>query len=289
MGFGRGDLVVNGPVLVILAAGRARRFGGVKPLAPIGLHGEAVIDLIASDAYEAGFAHIVVVINPDTGPLIREHISRHWPSDKSVAFATQERPLGTVHAVLSAIDMLDPSVPFGVCNADDLYGRDAMVALGRQLTSQGDNCLVAFRLDHALVGDQPVTRGVCHVTDGILASIAERRQVTATPTGFTSGDGLEPAHLEPDTLVSMNLWGFNASMWDVFRAAMASAAASEESEVLLPEIIGEQIRRGTTTFHALPATSRCVGVTHADDLPVVQAEIAQQVARGERGEFAFRS
>jgi hypothetical protein len=87
----------------------------------------------------------------------------------------------------------------------------------------------------------------------------------------------------------MNLWGFDASMWDVFRDAMASAAASEEAEVLLPEIVGQQIRSGTTTFHALPATSRCVGVTHADDLPVVQAEIAQQVARGERGEFAFRA
>lgn len=288
MGFGRGDLVVTGPVLVILAAGRARRFGGVKPLAPIGVHGEAVIDLIASDAYDAGFGHIVVVVNPDTGPLIRDHIATHWPAEKSVAFAVQERPLGTVHAVLSAIDALDTSVPFGVCNADDLYGRDAMVALGRHLTSRGDNCLVAFRLDQALVGDQPVTRGVCHVTNGVLTSIAERRHVTATPTGYESGDGHQPSRLEPDTLVSMNLWGFDASMWEVFRDAMASAAASEEAEVLLPEIVGQQIRSGATTFHALPATSRCVGVTHADDLPVVQAEIAQQVARGERGEFAFR-
>ena len=38
------------PTLVLLAAGRARRYGGCKPLAPVGLHGEAVIDLVASDA-----------------------------------------------------------------------------------------------------------------------------------------------------------------------------------------------------------------------------------------------
>jgi hypothetical protein len=280
---------MNGPVLVILAAGRARRFGGVKPLAPIGVHGEAVIDLIASDAYDAGFGHIVVVINPDTGPLIQEHIATQWPSDKSVAFAVQERPLGTVHAVLSAADALDRSLPFGVCNADDLYGRDAMVALGRQLTSDGGNCLVAFRLDQALVGDQPVTRGVCQVRDGILTGIAERRQVTATAEGYESADGLEPSTLSADTLVSMNLWGFDASMWDVFQNAMTAAAASEDAEVLLPEIVGEQIHSQTRVFRALPATSRCVGVTHADDLPVVQAEIAAQVRRGERGEFAFRA
>ena len=289
MGFGRGAVVMNGPVLVILAAGRARRFGGVKPLAPIGVHGEAVIDLIASDAYDAGFGHIVVVVNPDTGPLIREHIAANWPADKSVAFAIQERPLGTVHAVLSALPALDPTLPFGVCNADDLYGRDAMVALGRQLTSDGGNCLVAFRLDQALVGDQPVTRGVCQVHDGTLTGIVERRQVTATASSYASADGLEPAALSADTLVSMNLWGFDASMWDVFRDAMTAAEASEDAEVLLPEIVGEQIRSSSRTFRVIPATSQCVGVTHADDLPVVQAEIAAQVARGERGEFAFRA
>ena len=32
------------PALVILAAGRARRYGGCKPLAPVGPRGEAVID-----------------------------------------------------------------------------------------------------------------------------------------------------------------------------------------------------------------------------------------------------
>ena len=41
------------PALVILAAGRARRYGGCKPLAPVGPRGEAVIDLVASDALAA--------------------------------------------------------------------------------------------------------------------------------------------------------------------------------------------------------------------------------------------
>ena len=48
--------------LVVLAAGRARRYGGCKPLAPVGPDGEAVIDLLASDALAAGFGTIVLVI-----------------------------------------------------------------------------------------------------------------------------------------------------------------------------------------------------------------------------------
>ena len=45
--------------LVILAAGRARRYGGCKPLAPVGTHGEAVIDLVASDAVAADRKSVV--------------------------------------------------------------------------------------------------------------------------------------------------------------------------------------------------------------------------------------
>jgi CTP:molybdopterin cytidylyltransferase MocA len=80
---------MTGPSLVILAAGRARRYGGVKQLAPVGMHGEGVIDLIASDAYNAGFEDIVIVINDDTGPEIQEHVATFWPKGRKVSFALQ--------------------------------------------------------------------------------------------------------------------------------------------------------------------------------------------------------
>src|ERR1700719_2565851 len=64
------------PVLVVLAAGMATRYGGCKPLAPLGLHGEAVIDLIAGDAVSAGFGAVVLVLGPQTGPAIRYHVGR---------------------------------------------------------------------------------------------------------------------------------------------------------------------------------------------------------------------
>ena len=92
------------PALVILAAGRARRYGGCKPLAPVGPHGEAVIDLVASDAVAAGFGTIVLVLGPSTGPAIRYHVEHTWPDAVDVRFATQPAPLGTVNAVLSASD-----------------------------------------------------------------------------------------------------------------------------------------------------------------------------------------
>jgi hypothetical protein len=134
-----------------------------------------------------------------------------------------------------------------------------------------------------------VTRGVCSVADGNLVSIAERRQVKLVDGKFRSLDGREPEVLDPSSLVSMNLWGFASQMWDVFSRAMADATdASEDNEVLLPELVSnlvggifpadEALRR----IRVLATQSRCIGVTHADDLALVRSDIAEQVARGRR-------
>ena len=89
-------------MLVVLAAGMAKRYGGCKPLAPVGLHGEAVIDLTAGDALAAGFGPVVLVLGPQTGPAIRYHVKAAFPRHVQVSFAEQSVPLGTAHAVLCA-------------------------------------------------------------------------------------------------------------------------------------------------------------------------------------------
>jgi MobA-like NTP transferase domain len=272
-----------GPALVILAAGRARRYGGVKPLAPVGPHGEAVIDLVASDAIAAGFGTVVLVLGPDTGPAIRYHVEHTWPRAVDVRFSLQPAPLGTVHAVLSASDHIGAR-PYGVGNADDIYGRVACTQLVTHLDTNVDaNALVGYRLRDAVVGSSPVTRGICRVgDDGSLLGVDERRQVMRTPEGgFVAGDGREPVELPPEARVSMNLWGFTPAFHKTLQAAMEAAVdASEEAEVLLPEVVAESL--AASSFTVLPAQGRCIGVTHPDDLALVQAELNRQVAAGER-------
>jgi MobA-like NTP transferase domain len=271
------------PALVILAAGRAKRYGGCKPLAPVGPHGEAVIDLVASDALAAGFGTIVLVLGPSTGPAIHYHVERTWPAAVDVRFATQETPRGTVDAVLSASEHVGDA-PYGVGNADDVYGQAACAQLVEHLRTSGDaNALVGYRLADAVIGFSPVTRGICRVdADGFLVGVDERRQVSATPDGgFVSADGHEPVTLAPDSRVSMNLWGFTPAFHTMLRAAMDAATdASEEAEVLLPVVVAQSL--SSSRFAVLPTSGRCVGVTHPDDLPLVQAELNRQVAGGER-------
>ena len=169
-------------------------------------------------------------------------------------------------------------------NADDIYGSAACAQLVAHLRTDRDiNALVGYRLADAVIGTSPVTRGICRVADdGTLLGVDERRQVTPTPEGgFVAGDGREPASLSPDARVSMNLWGFTPAFHKTLQAAMDAATdASEEAEVLLPEVVADSL--ATSSFTVLPALGRCIGVTHPDDLSLVQAELNRQVAAGER-------
>ncbi|HEY5024250.1 MAG TPA: NTP transferase domain-containing protein [Acidimicrobiales bacterium] len=296
-GSGSGDR----PVLVVLAAGMAKRYGGCKPLAPLGLHGEAVIDLIAGDAVSAGFGDIVLVLGPQTGPAIRYHVRQCFPSRLEVAFTEQPVALGTAHAVLCARKHVGDG-SFAVVNADDVYGAPAMALLARRLADGVEHAIVAYRLGDTIVADAPVTRGTCAVgADGRLQRLVERRGVARRPDGaFDVGDGLDPAVLPADTPVSMNLWGFQPSIWPVLEAAVLRAhpsvspdgtvpdpaALGDHAEVLLPEVVGDMIAGGASgaSVRVLDGPGRCIGVTHADDLPVVRNELALMVAQGLRPE-----
>ena len=162
------------------------------------------------------------MLGPASGPAIRYHVEHTWPEAVDVRFATQPSPLGTVDAVLSASDYVG-AAPYGVGNADDIYGGDGCALLAEHLRAGDDaNALVGYRLADAVIGFSPVTRGICRVADdGQLLGVDERRQVHATADGgFVAGDGREPTTLSADARVSMNLWGFTAAFHRTLRAAM---------------------------------------------------------------------
>ncbi len=289
------------PSLVVLAAGMARRYGGCKPLAPIGPNGEAVIDLLVSDAVAAGFGQVVLVLHPETGPSIRYHVEQCWPEQVAVDFAVQRLPLGTVHAVLAARDHLDADQSFAVANADDVYGEDAMGLLARHLGSGApEHALIAYQLAKTVATDDPVTRGICVVDrEGHLVGLTERRQVTrhGPDRDLTSEDGLEPIGLDRSLPASVNLWGFQPDIWKVFVQAMDASGLDEEAlvaavaaggevpkaEVLLPDVVAAMVAGGSgLPVRVITTEAKLIGVTHAADLPLVSAELARQVAWGIR-------
>ncbi len=300
------------PALVVLAGGLAKRYGGCKPLAPVGLYGEAVIDLTVSDAMAAGFGNVVLVLGPQTASAIRYHVRRTWPGAVPASSVVQPVPLGTAHALLCAHEAL-PEGPFAVVNADDVYGIDALSLLARHLSDDADakhgrtHAMVSFALRDTIVTESPVTRGTCVIgDDGELVGMVERRKVVGHDDGrFSSSDGVEPAELDPQTPVSVNLWGFTGAVWPVLEHAVLAAhpgvgpdgsivdetKVDPDLEVLLPEVIGQMVSGrapgGVQVVRVLRGPGRCLGVTHADDLPVVRGELAAMIGQGLRPEAAW--
>ncbi len=274
--------------LVVLAAGLGTRFGGLKQLAPVGPNGEAIIDYSARDALAAGFEHAVVIVRSEIDEQVRAHLAQRWPRELAADFVLQDRdpigiahrrekPLGTAHATLATRSLVPGD--FAVINADDHYGPEAYRLLAEFLRS-GDRdaeSLVGFRVRNTLLSPRPVTRALCRTdVDGRLLEIAEGTITTAEDGSLTWSDGTRQEQLGDDALVSMNCWGFRQSIFDRLAVAvdefLRAGGADGSGEVLLPTVVGEMITEGRSVV-VLPSDDLCLGITHADDVAVLQQSL----------------
>ena len=226
--------------LVIMAAGLGSRYGGNKQVDGVGPQGEMLMEYSIYDAVRAGFTKVVFIIKPD----MRELMNRLW-GDRTlitktgepleVCYAMQDftsipdyytipegrtKPFGTAHAVLCARPYL--SEPFCVINADDYYGVDAYRAVYEELQRlprQGRATMVGYLLKNTVSANGTVSRGVCRVEDGWLRGIHETLKIQLFPDGSIA-DVAEGQHRElaPDTVVSMNFWGFMPSIFQELEA-----------------------------------------------------------------------
>ncbi len=109
--------------------------------------------------------------------------------------------------------------PFAVSNADDVYSEAAMALLAQQLGSGlEEHVLIGYQLQATVATDEPVTRGICQVDDrGYLTALTERRQIVRQGTGrLRSEDGEDPVELNGELPTSVNLWGFQPRIWELF-------------------------------------------------------------------------
>ncbi|HEV7535670.1 MAG TPA: NTP transferase domain-containing protein [Acidimicrobiia bacterium] len=292
------------PTLVLLAAGMGSRFGGPKQIAPIGPGGSALIDYAARDATAAGFGRLVLIVRGEIAEAVERHVAGHWPPGLRPEYVRQDlepaavaavaagrsKPLGTAHALLAAAPVVGDG-PFGVANADDLYGPAAYARLAAHLAGGGGHALVGYRLAATLLGDRPVNRALCQVDSatGRLTGVVEGavhvgdggsgpgRRLTWRPVGAPESEARPMTGDEP---VSMNLWGFTPEIVPVLRAAFTAFEAGggipAGQELFLPNVVGEGL--GAPPGEGLDVTllvseGRCLGVTHPDDVPLLQATL----------------
>lgn len=270
--------------LVVMAAGRGSRFGGMKQVAEIGPSGESLSDYAVYDALRSGFDDVVFVVSPASMEAVEAQVragcGRHVPVRYALQKAEgREKPWGTGHAVLTAATDIDG--PFAVVNADDFYGLTSFQLLGRELPRTDDHVLVAFRLDESLSEHGGVSRGVCTVEDGVLVSITELHGIEAKDGVLRSSDGVVLDGSEP---ISANLWGFQPSFRRVLAGEFDRFVLDHGDDAGAEFRIGDGVdalgRYGKERVRVVRTTERFLGITFAADLEGVRAEIASRVDAG---------
>ena len=286
--------------LVIMAAGLGSRYGGSKQVDGIGPNGEILMEYSIYDALRAGFNKIVFIIKPEMEQMVRrlcgDALTRRTAADGSpveVAYAFQDfssvpdfyhippertKPFGTVHALLCAAGKVHE--PCCVINADDYYGVDAYRTIYRELTKlppEGKATMVGYLLKNTASLHGTVSRGVCTVENGKLRSIREALKIQLYPDGSLK-DLAEDRSLEPDTVVSMNFWGFSPSVFPALKAYFENflryeAGDNIKAECLLPLMVGQQLEKGAWEVSVLRSADKWFGMTYQQDRVVVAQEL----------------
>lgn len=283
--------------LVVMAAGMGSRFGGLKQMEPIARDGRVLLDFSVYDAKKAGFNKIVFVIKEAikedfiniVGKRIEKIIDVEYVYQELYKLPdgfscpeTREKPWGTAHAILCCKDAVDE--PFAVVNADDFYGRTAFRAIYDELTRDSDDyCMAGFRLKNTLTENGTVARGVCVTKDGILESVTERTKINKD-CQFTEDDGKTWTSLSPDTLVSMNLWGFRPDIFSFIEKGFAEFLKDNineaKKEYYLPSVVTELIENDIKKVKVIPAEDKWYGVTYKEDKSLVVAAIEEMIEKG---------
>ena len=282
---------MKNPELVIMAAGMGSRYGGLKQIDKVDDEGHIIIDYSIYDAIKAGFRDVTFIIKHEIEREFREVMDPHLAGKNiNVKYVFQEvdmlpegytlpegrrKPWGTAHALLCCLGTVD--APFAVINADDYYGAHAFEKIYNFLKNVDESdkyhyAMVGYRIKNTVTEQGTVSRGVCKCEDGMLTEIVERTKIGIEPDGsiYFTEDGVNYP-LDPDTLVSMNLWGLTPSFLreckDRFTRFLDENVPKnpEKCEFFLPGVVSELIGEGKADVRVFDNEDKWYGVTYKED------------------------
>lgn len=304
----------NKTTLVIMAAGMGSRYGGLKQIDPVGPNGEIIMEYSIYDAIKAGFSKVVFIIKKDIEDTFRDVIGKRIEGLVDVEYVYQSldnlpqgfsvpagriKPWGTGHAVLCAKNAV--KTPFAVINADDFYGANTYKLLNDFLSSNSNSedkynyCMVGFKIENTLTENGYVARGVCNVDNsGNLIDIHERTKIMSfgDEAKYTEDEKVWIS-IPPNSIVSMNTWGFNQSIFNEleneFPVFLNKSKGNIKAEFFLPTVVDNLIKSGKADVKVLSTSDKWYGVTYKEDKPNVKKSIGDMVLSGQYPKLLWKN
>jgi NDP-sugar pyrophosphorylase family protein len=279
----------SSPSLVILAGGLGSRYKGSKQIDVIGEQQAFLLEFAIYDAAEAGFGKIVLLVNEQVQAEMKSKLS-YWESQIEVKYVLQaltpeqqsrvainrRKPWGTAHALLCT----QPYVkgPFVVMNADDYYGKTVMkTAHSFFENEQLAHGLFSYALSDTLSEHGGVSRGMCTLDEqGFLKEIVECHGIRRDAGGLQCQDAMV---LSENDRVSMNLWFFQASIFEQLAAYFETFFAVNHQELsaecYLPSMVQSGIQQHAFQVKVLSSHEQWVGLTFPEDKESVEAYLKE--------------
>ena len=149
--------------------------------------------------------------------------------------------------------------------------------------------MVGFELGKTMTDHGSVARGVCRESAGhFLEEVVEHTCIEKTATGArsTQDGGKTWLALPNETVVSMNLWGFQKSFvgeaWDQFSDFLTDTVPEDptKKEFYLPLVVTRLLKEKRATVQVLRSSDKWYGVTYQADKPSVVKALADKTAQG---------
>ena len=277
---------MNEYTLVLLAAGKGSRFGGLKQLHTFKPQGATLAEFALWDAWHLGFRNFVAVVSEETQEGFREIFKKVGLEDRSTCILqeqndpktkqfSRQKPWGTAHALYSIRKHVH--TPFIIINADDFYGRNAYhYAIQFLQNHKEDYALVGYPLGETLSPNGSVSRAVCRLNEEYYVTHLQEYSHIEEKNGQIIGQMDDHSlSLDRNTFVSLNFWILQPSIfkplekkWNTFLAQLTDP---QKDEFYLPVAIQSIAQDLSLNIHCLPnLKGRWLGVTYAQDAAFVQ-------------------
>ena len=237
------------PAAILTDAQRRAADIGHKALMPI--RGRPFLDYVLGAIADAGIDRVALVVAPDHEMLRRRYEEDARPARLRVSFVVQPEPRGTADAVRRAQPWTSGE-PFLTMNADNLY---PVTALG-DLAALDEPGLPGFDAED-LVRTSNIPRE--RIASFALVEIDDRGYMTSIVEKPGAAPA-SPSYPSPSSVISMNVWRFDARIFDACRDVPRSARGEFE----LPEAVGLAVERGVP-FRVIPARGPVLDLSRRAD------------------------
>ena len=283
--------------LVLLAAGKGSRFGGLKQLHTFQPQNATLAEFAIYDALRAGFNHFITIVSRETHTYFKDLFNKlnlqqcskcilqdntYVPSELQTE---RQKPWGTGHAFLCACDAINS--PFIITNGDDFYGHNAYRLASEFLDKEQKSfALVGYHLGKTLSKHGSVSRGLCHIQDNQVMALEEYLNIQKIDRKTISINNKNSVLLDDNAIVSMNFWILQPSIlphikssWEAFLNHIKNP---KTEEFYLPTAIQHIAQENNIPIQLVENSTneQWLGITYSDDTHYVQENLNKMTLSG---------